>query len=178
MRYYRRRAQKDLGCIFLPAAQISPRDCVRFNRECMYPVPERVARWRLKVMPSLTHPFLMGLQDRDGRWLSLLGGRRFGGTSEVLWQMNRRGLPNHSLGTVMRLVCLEHEIELGTQRFQIEGGTSGSIVHSFVEESITDLAFVRSSSRTLVQRAARHFVPGDNLLAEMLNTQDLPWHLC
>lgn len=176
MRYYRRRAERDLGCT--PVWQVdSPDDAlVQFNRECMYPVDPETVAWRLKVLHALHDGFLMGMKDAEGNWLSVLAGRRFGDTSEILWQMNRDGYPAHSLGTVMRSYCMEHEVQRGARRLQVEGGTFHSMHHSFVQEEVIDLVVMRSRSRRLIQRLAQYFVRGDNRLAEMLNSDSLSWH--
>ncbi len=176
MRYYRRRAERDLGCSPVWKVEASEKELVRFNRECMYPVDPATVRWRLKVLQALHDGFLMGMKDAEGRWLSILAGRRFGGTSEILWQMNRAGYPSQSLGTAMRSYCMEYEIKRGAKRLQVEGGTFHSMHHSFVHEEIVDLVVMRSRSGRLVQRVAQYFVRGDNRLAEMLKSDSLSWH--
>ena len=176
MRYYRRRAERDLGCRPVLQVDASDDELIRFNRECMYPVDSATVRWRLKVLHALHDGFLMGMRDSGGRWLSILAGRRFGDTSEVLWQMNRAGFPSQSLGTVMRSYCIEHEVRHGAKRLQVEGGTFHSMHHSFVNEEVVDLVVMHSRSRPLIQRLARYFVRGDNRLAEMLKSDSLAWH--
>ncbi|HTC76220.1 MAG TPA: hypothetical protein VK684_11630, partial [Edaphobacter sp.] len=76
IRYYRKRAEAELGCVFLPTVEISKREFLEFNRECMYAVPAKVAAWRYESLKYLGTPLFMGIKDKDGRWLSLLGGRR------------------------------------------------------------------------------------------------------
>ena len=179
MRYYRRRAETQLGCRFITSVEISPAEYVRFNRECMYPVPEYVALWRLKTMEDLSDPVLMGMKDREGRWLSLMGGRRYKDRMEILWQMNRDGLPNHSLSTVMRSYCIEREIGWGMKRLYIEGGTKHSVHHSFVREELVDLVAVRRSPIARVMRKlAKHRVSPDNELADVLKDPATVWLAC
>src|SRR5579859_902804 len=38
MRYYRKRAEVELGCVFLPEVRIGRQEFLDFNRECMYAV--------------------------------------------------------------------------------------------------------------------------------------------
>ena len=106
----------------------------------------------------------------------MLAGRRFGETSEILWQMNRAGYAAHSLGTVMRSYCIEHEVERGARRLQVEGGTFHSMSHSFQREEIIDLVVMPSRSRRLIHRLAQFFVRGDNRLARMLKSDTIEWH--
>ncbi len=176
MRYYRRRAERELGCVAVPAVDATAGELVQFDLECMYPVGEGKVLWRLELFKALHAPFLMGLKDANGRWLSVVGGRRFDDTSEILWQMNRAGYPSHSLVTVMRSYYMEHEIARGTKRLQVEGGTTHSMHHSFVQEEIVDLVVVRSRSRRVLRNLVSRFIPADNSLADMLKSEDLTWH--
>jgi hypothetical protein len=179
LRYYRRRAEADLGCVFLPQIKVTREEVLCFNRQCMYAVPASVAGWRYDSLNGLSEPVFMGIKDREGRWLSMLGGRRYGDRSEILWQMNRRGLAASSLGTVMRSYCIEHEIAHGSRRLYIEGGTPHPIKFSFIPEELTDLVVVR---RTLTAKAmqmiARRWITPDNELSHMLYAKDLEWLSC
>ena len=169
MRYYRRRAEAELGVRFDPAPAVRPEDVLRFNHECMYAVSDRVALWRVSSLGEFDDPILMALWDRDGRWLSLLGGRRLHGGSEVLWQMNRRDLPNCSISLVMRTYFIEHEIARGAQRIYFDGGSAHSISHSFEKTLVTDFAALRRTPLTfLARKLARRLIPWDNELAHLL----------
>ena len=177
MRYYRRRAEKELGCSFVPFIEIKKSDFLAFNRESMFAVSDDVAAWRYDSLQELAQPLLMGMRDRDGRWLSLVGGRRFKAGSELLWQMNRDGMPLYSLSLVMRSYFMEHEISAGSKRFYIEGGTSHPIRHSFTVETLTDLTAMRPSPIAFAARKlARYLIPVDNELAKMFSDADLIWH--
>ena len=166
MRYYRRRAEAQLGCRFISKVEIDREEYLAFNRGCMFPVPDRVALWRLDNQKELTQPVLMGMKDKDGSWLSILGGRRHQDRTEILWQMNRDGLPTHSLSTAIRSYYIEHEIGRGMKRFYAEGGTAHSLHHSFVEEELTDLVVVRQSGvAQLMKKLTTRWVPSDNELA-------------
>jgi hypothetical protein len=179
MRYYRRRAEAQLGCRFMPEAMLTPQDFVQFNRECMYRVSDRVALWRLKTMQDLKEPVLMGMKDAAGRWLALLGGRRYRDRTEVLWQVNRDGYPTHSLSSVMRSYCIEHEVERGMKRLYFEGGTAHSIHHAFVREELVDLVAVRRSLvGWVMKRVAKRRVSPDNELADVLKDPGTVWLPC
>ena len=146
------------------------------NRDCMFAVPDHVAVWRLLTLRDLAEPLLMGLRDRDGRLLSVLGARRFGRSTEILWQLNRAGLPHLSLSLVMRSYVLEHEIARGSERFYIEGGTPHPIRESFTKSSVTDLTVLRRSPVAYVTRKlARHLTEDNNELAAMLYDSTLQW---
>lgn len=176
MRYYRRRAEKELGCTFSPLVEIGRAEFLAFNRVCMYSVSDKVAAWRYDVHRELSAPLFMGIAHKDGRWLSLVGGRRFNSSSEILWQMNRDEFPLLSLSLVMRTYFIEHEISQGSRRFYIEGGSSHPIRNSFVTEKLIDLAVLRRSPAALVTRKlARHVVPGDNELARIFSDPELTW---
>ena len=176
LRYYRRRAETELHCRFVPDVKLTLPEFVEFNRCSTFPLPERTLKWRLGVQRALKQPYLMGLQDGDGRWLSLIGGRRFGASTEILWQMNRTGLQRHSIVSAMRSYHMEHEIGLGARELYIEGGTPHSMQNSFQSEPITDIIFVRTRLKRSVSAFARRYIPTDNLLAEMLFDPATQWH--
>jgi hypothetical protein len=169
MRYYRKRAEAELGCVFLPEVRIGKREFLDFNRECMYAVPAKVAAWRYDALKNLETPLFMGIKDKDGRWLSLLGGRRHHDGTEILWQMNRSGLSPYSLSIVMRSYFMEHEIAHGMRKLYMEGGTAHPMRFSFVNDKVTDLVVVRRSRLGLLVPTLAHlFIKPDNELALML----------
>ena len=177
LRYYRRRAQKDLGCTFVPAVEIGTEEVLAFNRTCMYAVSDQTAGWRHRSLNELAEPFLMGLKDRDARWLSLAGGRRVGDRSEILWQMNRDGLSPYSISLVMRGFLIEHEIGRGATRFCVEGGSPHPIRHSFVAGAVTDMAILRRSLPALItQRLAHRLIDEENDLAQLLVDREVQWN--
>jgi hypothetical protein len=174
MRYYRKRAEAELGCVFLPTVEISKREFLEFNRECMYAVPAKVAAWRYDSLKYLETPLFMGIKDKDGRWLSLLGGRRHHDGTEILWQMNRSGLSAYSLSIVMRSYFMEHEIAHGMTKLYMEGGTAHPMRFSFVNDKVTDLVVVRRSRLgVMVPTLAHLFIKPDNELALMLLDKSL-----
>lgn len=177
LRYYRRQAEAQLGCVFVPEVKIAEPEFLAFNNACMYAVPERTAAWRYRSLGDLSEPLLMGTRDKDGHWLSLLGGRRRRDGTEILWQMNRDGLANYSLGVVMRSYFIEHEVGAGMSRLYMDGGTAHPIRFSFVKEKVNDLVVLRRSLLgSMIPRVAKHFVKYDNELAVMLVDRDLRWN--
>ena len=179
LRYYRRRAERELSCRFIPEAAISLDDFIAFNRQCMYPVSDAIARWRYEGRRLVERPFLQGLKDRDGQWLSIVGGRRQGDFTELEWQCNRTHLPASSLSTVIRSYLIEHEISLGMKRLYFEGGTPTSLRQSFVVEGAADLTVCRKTLyMRLVRRFAHLLFPPKNQMAQIFLDQTLTWHPC
>jgi hypothetical protein len=174
LRYYRKRAEAELGCVFLPAVEISKREFLDFNRECMYARPAKVASWRYDSLKNIGTPLFMGIKDGQGRWLSLLGGRRTRAGTEILWQMNRAGKSPYSLSIVMRSYFMEHEIAHGMTKLYMEGGTGHPMRFSFVNDKVTDLVVVRRSALgLLLPKLARYLIKPDNELALMLFEKSL-----
>lgn len=176
LRYYRRRAEKEIGCTLESPASISRGDFLALNRGCAYAVTDEVAGWRYDSLRSLSHPVFLGLRDRGGRWLSLTAGRRSGGRTDIFWQMNREDLPSFSLSTVMRSYLIEHEVAGGSNRLYFEGGTIHSMRNSFVPEQVIDVVTRRRSTRAyLVSKLSRHIMPEHNMLPQVLSDETLPW---
>jgi hypothetical protein len=126
---------------------------------------------------SRTAPMLSGVKAADGRWLSLIGGRRRRGVTEIDWQLNLAGLPQHSLSTVMRSYMLEHEVALGTRKLVFEGGTPHSIRHSFTSVAAEDvIVHRRSLIAWAIRKAARWITPKKNFLGQLLHDPDLNWN--
>lgn len=176
LRYYRRRAENQLGARFVPDAKISREDFLAMNRISAYAVTDEVAGSRYDLLGRLNAPILYGMVDRDGRWLSLIGGRHCGHSMEMYWQMNRDDVPSQSLGTAMRSMMIEHEVRLGTRRMYLEGGTTHSMSHAFVREKATDLIVMRQSPLTrLLPALAKRFLPPENMLLQVLEDTNLSW---
>ena len=179
LRYYRRRAEAELGCVLIPRVDASTNEVLAFSRECMYPVSAAVTAWRYNSLKGLDRPICMGIKDRNGRWLSILGGRRYLDRTEILWQLNRDGLANYSLGTVMRSYFIEYEIALGARRMYTEGGTPHSMKFSFVPETLNDLVLMRRTmAAKAMQRIASLMIAKDNELSHMLSAEGLEWQHC
>ncbi len=180
LRYYRRRATSELGSVFVPIVQISEPDFHALNPKSAYPVPEHVVHWRFRSVHETPGALFAGVQAADGRWLSLIGGRRYAHTTAIDWQINQKGLEPFSLSTVMRSYLIEHEIAQGTRNLVFEGGTPHSMRHSFHPSRVTDLVVARQSRPThLLRRLVPALLPEKNPLAAMLQDKDHPdrhWH--
>jgi len=180
LRYYRRRAESRLGCEFVPEVQISREEFIGFNRQCThYAKSAEVAAWRYDSLKDLAEPIFMGVRHGDGRWLSLLGGRRYDDRTEILWQLNCDGFAAHSLSTVMRSYFIEHEIAHGSRRLYIEGGTPQPIKFSFVKEDLIDFVVMRRTlAAKLIWMIARRYVSQENELLHALGADGLVWMSC
>jgi len=177
LRYYRKRAEAELGAHFLPEISVSEDELIAFNKECSYAVSDDVVRWRFKSHKLLQGPFMMGIKDKDNRWLSILAGRRVEDRTELLWQLNRNDMgQQHSIGTVMRSYYIEEEIKRGSRRLSSDHGTPHPMTNSFVHRDLYDIAVVRSPLRKLFTRAGTKYLHNDNPLAELLADETQPWH--
>jgi hypothetical protein len=174
-RRYRRRAELELGAEFVPHATVDCHDFFDLNRESTNPAPGDVACWRYELVGQ-EQPgeriMLCGLRGRDGQWLSLMGGRRNGTTTEIDWQLNRIGFSHFSLCTAMRAFMLEHEIARGTQRLVFEGGTPHPMRFAFTCAQTVDLLAMRrhSPAAWLLRKFANRIFPEKNFLRAALNS--------
>jgi hypothetical protein len=172
-RRYRRRVEAELGAEFIPRVRMGWQEFQELNRRSTNPADGDVVGWRYGLIErsgSGPETMFAGLRAADGRWLSLVGGRRYGKTTELDWQMNLAGLPRFSLCTAMRAYLLEHEIARGTKRLVFEGGTPHPMRFSFRCAATTDiLAIRRQSTRAWVlRRFSKWIFPQKNFLASAL----------
>ena len=180
LRYYRRKAEAELGCIFESdvKSMLSKAQLIELNRASTHPVSEAVLERRYSTMKALDGLFCVGVKTPEGEWISLLGGRRHHGVSEIDWQMNRGGLERYSVGTVIRAYLIEHEIEIGTDRLYFEGGTPHSMRHAFISEKAVDIVVAkRSLFVALLRRVAHWSPPRNNFLLQTLVDPALHWEL-
>jgi hypothetical protein len=176
MRYYRRRAERELGCGFAGEVQIGKESFLRFNRECSFSTTDDLAEIRYASLANSPNTFLSGIHDHDGRWLSLVGGYKKDGTVEIYWQMNLASLPSYSLSTVMRSFLVEAEIAQGAKKLFIEGGTPHPMQSSFVRQDVTDFIVKRTNSYArFAEAAARSRLLKQNFLAQLLTDKELRW---
>lgn len=170
-----RKAERELGCVFHPQAELSREDFLQWNLRSAYPVSNEIARWRYGCTKS-ADAVTLGVRTRDGRWLSLLGGRRSHGTLAVDWQMNAKELHAYSPSTVLRTHMIRHEHELGTTQIRFEGGTPHTMSESLRADAVTDLVAVSGqlTLRILQQKIAPR-LPQYNVLRRTLE-QELHWH--
>jgi hypothetical protein len=180
MRYYRRKAEAELGCSFIPDVRsiLTMAQLVELNYASTHPVPCSVLERRYQTTKSMDGFFCVGLSGADGKWISLLAGRRHHGVTEVDWQMNRAGMAKHSVGTVIRSYLIEHEIAIGMQKLFFEGGTPHSMRHSFLSEEAMDIVVMnRSLPVFLLRSIARWLHPEKNFLLQTLMSPAVKWQL-
>ena len=178
LRYYRRRTEVETGCQFLGEVrqQMSKQDFFALNRVSTHPVEPRALARRYDDLARFPDSFCVGIRAADGRWLSLMGGRRHHGLTEVDWQLNRAGMDRLSLGTAMRSYFLEHEVTLGTERLYFEGGTPHTMRHSLLTERAVDvLAMRRRWDVELIRALARSNLIKKNFLLQTLADPAIRW---
>jgi hypothetical protein len=180
LRYYRRKAEAELQCTFQTDVKntLSKAQLMELNRASTHPVIDAMLERRYSTTKALEGLFCVGVKAPDGQWISLLGGRRHHGISEIDWQMNRRGLERYSVGTVIRAYLIEHEISIGTERLFFEGGTPHSMRHSFLSETAVDIVVRnRSPFVYLLLRLAQWPGPRKNFVLQTLVNPALQWEL-
>jgi len=180
MRYYRRKAEAELECRFASDVKstLTMAQLLELNYASTHPVPYSVLERRYQTTRFMDGFFCVGLSRADGLWISLLGGRRHQGVTEVDWQMNRSGLAKLSVGTVIRSYLIEHEIANGMQKLFFEGGTPHSMRHSFLSEQAMDIVVLnRSLPVFLLRNMARWLRPERNFLLQTLMSPAVKWQL-
>jgi hypothetical protein len=181
MRYYRRKAEAELDCGFANDVKstLTMAQLVELNHASTHPVAQSTVERRFETLKSMDGFFCVGLGPKTGGpWISLLGGRRHHGVTEIDWQMNRAGLAKYSVGTVMRSYLIEYEIAIGTDRLFFEGGTPHTMRHSFLSEEAMDIVVMnRSLFVFLLRRAARWLRPEKNFLLQTLLSPAVKWQL-
>ncbi len=140
-RYFRRRAENELGLAFVPS--LRPDDAMQAVAElhgvAMHPVPRARARRLEAAIRDTPGHFAMGVRDAAGRWLSYLSGWRQSEGTFVEWQLNRHDMRAASLSTVMRTYLLEHEAAGGVTQVVFVGGTSAALGRYCAPERCFDL---------------------------------------
>lgn len=176
LRYYRRRLENEMGAVFVPAVAMEREEFLAINRASTNPVPDSLAAWRYDSTHQTPGTLFAGMRAQNGRWLSLVGGRRHMQVTEIDWQMNLAGLPRYSLSTVMRSYILQHEVDLGTEKLAFSGGTPHPMRHSFVSVDAMDVVAVRRSPVAwMLRRMARWILPEKNFLGHALRDENLRW---
>jgi hypothetical protein len=143
LRYYRRRADRELGTEFHPNLEGADlRDAVLDLRKAM---PEEMSpgilKNRIAHVTRRPEAFCMGVRAADGRWLSWVSGWRSGPCTYIDWQCNRDGLPRYSLSTVMRSHLIEQESRRAQSQIRFLGGTPHTMHYGFREETCSDWLF-------------------------------------
>jgi hypothetical protein len=176
MRYYRKRAERDLHCTFVPNVTISKAGFQQFNRACSFPVTDEACSIRYDTCFDAPDIFIAGLRDQEGKWLSIVGGNKEQESINVYWQMNLNSVPAYSISTVMRAFLIEYAVDCHARRLYMEGGTSHSMQFSFVREVVTDVLVRRKSPLgLLLTRVARNLLQEENFLSQLLDSKTLPW---
>jgi Acetyltransferase (GNAT) domain len=126
LRYYRRRAEKELKASFHPQLTIAESDeALQQLSKCSFqPFPISLAEWRKMDGLLRTQPgyFAMGLRA-NGEWISYLSGMCKRRLTYVFIQMNHNGFARYSLSTVMRSHFFEQEIARGQEEINFVNGT-------------------------------------------------------
>ena len=154
VRYYRRRAEKDLGCNFVPdmSPQQRQQAVLALFDKGTYPLDLRRAEATEAALLNLPGHFAMGLRNADGTWLSYVAGWRGVDGTHIDWQLNHDTFASASLSTVMRGYLLEHEAGCGSPKVAFVGLTSDFWSRVCEAETRGDLVATRSG---LVGAAAR-----------------------
>jgi hypothetical protein len=171
LRYYRRRAEKELKASFHPELTIAESDeALQQLSKCSFqPFPISLAEWRKMDGLLRTQPgnFAMGLRA-NGEWISYLSGMRKGKLTYVFIQMNHNGFARYSLSTVMRSHFFEHEIARGQEEINFVNGTC-SLFQRCCE---TDTCVTVSAHRGLTAFVILHWIaPWHSAADHALNMQ-------
>ncbi len=176
LRAARRRVERELGAALVPQAELSETEFLTISRASQYHLDDAVARWRWRQYRSAPGTFLMGLRSADGRWISLLGGRREGPVTRVDWQRNLLEHKALSLSTAMRAFAIEHEIRQGMAELRFEQGTSHSMHNAFVAEPLVDVLVARRLLRPgIFTKVLPHLLPKGSVLASLLAERGFSW---
>jgi hypothetical protein len=177
LRYYRRRAEAELGSVLVDRPTLTRDEFIAFNRCCAYPIADEDAATERYDLASYYDVFL-GLRAANGDWLSMIGGVTGNGITRVEWQMNRADLPQYSLSTAMRQHLIEREVERGSTRLYFTGGTPHSIRNSMVSQTVVDLIAVPYAVPRMVSRQLNRIGAGNNrhIVGPMLADLSLRWH--
>ena len=182
--YYRRRLQAAEPCELVSNAGdfLQEDELEGLNRTSLNPIDPVDFRLQYECACKLPGGFLLGLRNRQGKWLSLIGGWRQGDVTVLHWQMNAAGYEKFSLGTAMRSYFLEHEVERGAKKLTYYGGTPHSMGNSFERDEVTDLIVRRRSLRANALLGAvrmlasmRSYVGINSLLVQAIGSSQLDW---
>lgn len=148
LRYYRRRAEKELHTEFhsqLLGADL--RDAVLDLRTSMpTELPGGVLKNRIAHVMRRPEAFCMGVRAADGRWLSWVSGWRVGRCTYIDWQCNRAELARYSVSTVMRSYLIEQESRRAQLQIRFLGGTPHTMHYGFREDACTDWLLTADSA--------------------------------
>jgi hypothetical protein len=126
LRYYRRRAEKDLNAVFYSELSVAEgkQALEQLSLSAFQPFPISLDEWRKMDGLLRTQPGFFSIGLRSGeQWLSYLVGMRSGDHTYVLMQINHNGFSRYSLSTVLRSYFFEHEITRGQTEIKFVNGT-------------------------------------------------------
>ncbi len=169
-RYFRRRAESELGVVFVP--NLTNAEACQAVRELhgvsLHPVPRARAMRFQAAIQDTPGSFAMGVRDRSGRWLSYIAGWRHANTTFVEWQLNHHEFAAASLSTVMRTYFLEHEALAGVHELIFVGGTSAALGRYCRPDRCFDVVAIRRGFRGLViKRLVTRLRPHSQLALQM-----------
>jgi hypothetical protein len=128
-RYYRRRYEATEGCYVgrVPFERFCSAAWQLRGKSSISADVDGIKR-ALKMLAATTEPILVGLQARDGEWLSVAGGWWDDGRATVLFQMNNdREYDRDSLSQVLRSYLIEALIARRTRDIVFWAGTSAPL---------------------------------------------------
>jgi hypothetical protein len=158
--YYRRRLEKLMQCEFVSDAipHLTLEALQEINAGSRDPVTRRMCTQRWETVTTLPGSFLVGLRTKDGKWLGVIGGWRHEDTTVLQWQMNRGGMDELSVGTVVRSYYIENEVNRKTRRLVFHNGTPHTIQNSFAPMRLCEFVLRRRSLlSSIIIRASRLF---------------------
>ena len=169
-RYFRRRAENELGIVFVPS--LTEAEAVQAVEELhgvsMFPVPQARALRLQAAIQATPGAFAMGVRDGSGRWLSYIAGWRNAEATFVEWQLNHHEFEAASLSTVMRTYFLEHEALAGVPQVVFVGGSSAALGRYCAPDRCFDIVAVRQGfSGLLVKKLVTRLHPHSRLASQM-----------
>ncbi len=174
LRYYRRRAEAELGQELVDHPELTRDEFVAFTRRCSYALTDEQAARRYEGIQNMPAKYLyLGLRAANGEWLSLIGGHTHESDIQIDWQMNRADMPSYSLCTVMRSHLIEHAVRHQTRRLFFVGGTAHSIRSAMTPVKIADLVVLHDK---LPRKALSRMTRPNGFAREMLSNTALEWH--
>jgi hypothetical protein len=164
--YYKRRAEAQLGCQFLP--ELSAGQRVEAVEELFdkgtYQLGRQRSRQLNATLQALPGSFASGLRNSEGEWLSYVAGWRGPEGTYIDWQLNRQQPENASISTVIRSYLLDLELESRSPAVIFVGGTAPQWSRACKQVICGELLMVRRGIvGYLSRRLARRFSPSGKI---------------
>ncbi len=172
-RYFRRRAESELGVVFVPSLTDAEagQAVEELHGVSMFPVPRARAMRFQAAIQDTPGSFAMGVRDLSGQWLSYISGWRQADATFVEWQLNHNEFAAASLSTVMRTYFLEHEALAGVREIVFVGGTSAALARYCKPDRCFDVVAIRPGFRGLVvKKLVTRLRPHSQLALQILGT--------